>query len=77
MPRQSDQYEQLPIDRAAAAELPSAEAVREWAREKRAFISSVMTELTEERRAVAAGLRAVGLRAVMFARNATRCQPKV
>ena len=54
------------IDRAAAAELPPVEAVREWAREKRAFISSVMTELAEERRAVAAGIRAVGLRAVMF-----------
>jgi len=66
MPRQSDQYEQLLIDRAAAAELPSADAVREWAREKRAFVSSVMTELAEERRAVAAGVRAVGLRAVMF-----------
>ena len=55
------------IDRAAAAELPPVDAVREWAREKRAFISaSVMTELAEERRAVAAGIRGVGLRAVMF-----------
>ena len=62
----SDQDEQLVIDRAAAAELPPVDAVREWAREKRAFISSVMTELAEERRAVAAGIRAVGLRAVMF-----------
>ena len=66
MPRQANQEEQLLIDRAAAAELPSVEAVREWAREKRAFISSVMTELAEERRAVAAGVRAVGMRAVMF-----------
>jgi hypothetical protein len=66
MARKSDQYEQLLIDRAAAAELPSADAVREWARDKRAFISSVMTELAEERRAVSAGVRAVGLRAVMF-----------
>jgi len=56
----------LLIDRAAAAELPSAEAVREWAREKRAFISSVMTELPLERQAVAVGVRAVGLRPVMF-----------
>jgi hypothetical protein len=62
----SNQAEPLLIDRAAAAELPSAEAVREWAREKRAFISSVMSELPEERQAVAAGIRAVGLRAVMF-----------
>jgi len=66
MRSQSDQHEKLLIDRAAAAELPSANAVREWAREKRAFISSVMTELAEERRAVATGVRALGLRAVMF-----------
>ena len=62
----SNQVEPLLIDRAAAAELPSAEAVREWAREKRVFISSVMSELPEERYAVAAGIRAVGLRVVMF-----------
>ena len=67
MPRQSDnKSEPLLIDRAAAAELPSADEVREWAREKRAFISSVMTELAEERQAAAAGIRAVGLRAVLF-----------
>lgn len=67
MPRRSgNQVEPLLIDRAAAAELPSAEAVREWAREKRAFVSSVMSELPEERYAVAAGIRAVGLRVVMF-----------
>ncbi len=40
--------------------------MREWAREKRAFISSVMAELAEERQAVAAGVRGVGLRAVLF-----------
>jgi hypothetical protein len=67
MPKPSDhRSEPLLIDRAAAAELPSAEGVRELAREKRAFISSVMTELTEERQAVAAGVRGVGLRAVLF-----------
>src|SRR5271163_4613942 len=66
MRRNSDQDEKLLIDRAAAAELPAVDAVREWAREKRAFVSSVMTELAEERRAVAAGVRAVGLRPVMF-----------
>src|SRR5713101_3206501 len=67
MRRQStSQVEPLLIDRAAAAELPSAESVREWAREKRAFISSVMAELAAERQAAAAGVRAVGLRAVMF-----------
>src|SRR5260370_7512335 len=67
MPRQSsNQVERLLIDRAAAAELPSAEGTREWAREKRAFISSVMAELAAERQAAAAGVRATGLRAVMF-----------
>jgi hypothetical protein len=67
MPRHSrNQAEPLLIDRAAAAELPSAEGVREWAREKRAFISSVMAELVAERQAAAAGVRTVGLRAVMF-----------
>jgi hypothetical protein len=67
MRRQSDEnIELLLIDRAAAAELPSVESVCEWAREKRAFISSVMGELAKERQAVAAGLRAVGLRAVLF-----------
>jgi hypothetical protein len=35
-------------------------------RERRAFISSVMTELVEERQATAAGVRGVGLRAVLF-----------
>jgi len=55
-----DQADVLPIDRAAAAELPSAENVRDWAREKRAFISSVMSELAEERQAAAAGIRSVG-----------------
>jgi hypothetical protein len=62
----SDQVEALLIDRAAAAELPSAEGIQEWAREKRAFISSVMSELGAERQAAAAGVRATGLRAVMF-----------
>lgn len=67
MPRKStSDSELLLIDRAAATELPSPEAVREWARAKRAFISSVMAELPTERQAVAAGVRAVGLRPVMF-----------
>lgn len=67
MPRKStSDSELLLIDRAAAAELPSPEAVREWARGKRAFISSVMAELLTERQAAAAGVRAVGLRPVMF-----------
>lgn len=67
MRRQSrSEVEPLLIDRAAAAELPSADALREWAAEKRAFISSVMAELAAERQAAAAGVRAVGLRPVMF-----------
>jgi Domain of unknown function (DUF4062) len=67
MPRRSDnQPEPLLVDRAAAAEIPSAESVREWARDKRAFVSSVMSELPEERQATAAGVRDVGLRAVLF-----------
>jgi hypothetical protein len=67
MPRRStDDAEMLLIDRAAAAEQPTPEAIQEWAREKRAFISSVMAELPTERQAVAAGVRAVGLRPVMF-----------
>jgi hypothetical protein len=67
MARQStDQVETVLIDRAAAAELPSADEVREWARAKRAFISSVMSELPAERKAVAAGVRGVGLVPVMF-----------
>jgi hypothetical protein len=49
MPRQSsNQVEPLLIDRAAAAELPSAEGNPGRAREKRAFISSVMAELAAE-----------------------------
>src|ERR1017187_9793883 len=64
--RSHNQFEPLLIDRAAAAELPSAEGVHEWAREKRAFISSVMAEFAEERHTVAAGVRGVGLRAVLF-----------
>jgi hypothetical protein len=67
MSRQSrNPFEPLLIDRAAAAELPSAEDVHEWAREKRVFISSLMAEFVAERQAVAAGLRSVGLRAVLF-----------
>jgi hypothetical protein len=67
MTRYSNEETQvLLIDRAAAAELASADAIREWAGEKRAFISSVMTELRAERQAVSAGIRAVGLRPVMF-----------
>lgn len=61
-----DHREPLLIDLAAAAALPHEEAIGEWARDKRVFISSVMDELREERKAVAEGVRAVGARPVMF-----------
>src|SRR6266446_1750963 len=64
--RRENDPEPLIIDRAAAAEIPSADVIREWAREKRAFVSSVMSELGEERKAAAAAIRAVGSRPVMF-----------
>ena len=63
---QNDERGALLIDRAAAAEVPQEEAVREWARDKRAFISSVMAELPDERAAVADGVRSLGARPVMF-----------
>lgn len=61
-----DDREPLLIDRAAAAALPHEEAIGEWARDKRVFISSVMDELREERKAAAEGIREVGARPVMF-----------
>ena len=64
--RQSDERETLLIDRLAAAEVPERAAIRDWARDKRAFISSVMTELPRERAAAAAAVRSVGARPVMF-----------
>jgi len=56
----------LVIDRAAAAEVASADAVREWASDKRVFVSSVMSELGAERQAAAAAVRTVGARPVLF-----------
>jgi len=58
--------EPLIIDRAAAAEIPSEQAIREWARGKRAFISSVMAELQPERKAAATAIRNIGAAPVMF-----------
>ena len=66
MCRHDDERDTLLIDRAAAAEVPREGAVREWARDKRAFISSVMAELVEERAAAAEGVRSLGARPVMF-----------
>ena len=48
--------EPLLIDRAAAAEIPTADAIREWAAQKNAFISSVMSELPAERTAAATAI---------------------
>lgn len=62
----------LIIDRAAAAELPSSEALCEWAFDKRVFISSVMSELRAERLVAAKAIRAVGARPVMFEEFAGR-----
>jgi Domain of unknown function (DUF4062) len=64
--RSTGRAETILIDRAAAAELPSADEVREWARSKQVFISSVMSELPAERQAVANAVRTVGLVPVMF-----------
>lgn len=58
--------EPLIIDRAAAAEIPSSEAVREWGHGKRAFISSVMAELPKERQVAGAAVRAANVVPVMF-----------
>ena len=63
---QDEEHDALLIDRAAAAEVPRDEAVREWARDKRAFISSIMEGLREERAAAADGVRLLGARPVMF-----------
>lgn len=63
--REAAGREPLIIDR-AAAEIPSPDAVREWARGRRGFISSVMVELPAEREAAAAAIRGVGATPVMF-----------
>ena len=48
---QGDEHDVFLIDRAAAAHVPQDSDVREWALDKRVFISSVMAELGEERAA--------------------------
>jgi hypothetical protein len=63
---QTTGQEPLIIDRAAAAEIPAADAIREWARDKRIFISSVILDLSAERTAAAAAIRQAGARPVMF-----------
>jgi Domain of unknown function (DUF4062) len=67
MPRRSNTEDNpLLIDRAAAADLPSVQALAEWASDKRVFISGVMSELIAERNAAANAIRAVGAHPVMF-----------
>jgi hypothetical protein len=61
-----DEEERLVIDRAAAADIPSLDAIKEWGRGKRAFISSVMVELSKERQAAAAATRTTNVAPVMF-----------
>ena len=64
--RNDSEPEALIIDRVAAAEIPSRDAVQDWARGKRVFVSSVMSELQAERKAAAAAIRAVGAKPVLF-----------
>jgi hypothetical protein len=64
--RRTNDQQPLLIDRAAAAEVPSVDAIAEWARDKRVFISSVMTDLADERRAAASAIRVIGATPVMF-----------
>jgi hypothetical protein len=66
--RQPTSAETLIIDRDAAAENPSPEDVREWARDKRVFISSVIAELRSERETAGAAIQSAGARPVMFGR---------
>ena len=54
------------IDRAAAAELPSTEGIREWAAGKRVFVSSVMSEMKVEREAAADAIRSIGAKPILF-----------
>jgi hypothetical protein len=64
--RQAAEHESLIIDRAAAAEIPSEQAVREWAHGRRGFVSSVMAELQSERKAAATAIRNIGAAPIMF-----------
>ena len=64
--RQNNDRDTLLIDRGAAAAVPPDEAIQEWARDKRVFISSVMMELRAERASARDGVRSLGVRPVMF-----------
>jgi len=56
----------LIVDRSQGSNPLDDEALRAWAARRTVFISSEMRELGPERRAVAAGLSALGMRVVMF-----------
>ena len=66
MHRQNNDRDTLLIDRGAAAAVPPDEAIQEWARDKRVFISSVMMELRAERASARDGVWSLGVRPVMF-----------
>lgn len=66
--------EPLIIDRAAAAARLSREQVREWAADKRVFISSVMEGLEDERCAVAQAIREIGAEGAWFEEFGARDQ---
>ena len=56
----------LIVDTASASPRLTGDDLRRWAENHSAFISSEMSQLQRERQAVAAALRDVGLRVVMF-----------
>jgi hypothetical protein len=64
--RVSSEAERLVVDRRGAAEAVPEEEFRAWAPAQRVFISSVMEELREERRAVAERVQALGAEPVWF-----------
>ena len=66
MPRnRAEELTPLLIDRAAAAEIPLEEAIREFGPGKRSS-SSAMTDTAQERGTAALGIRSVGASAVLF-----------
>jgi hypothetical protein len=66
MSRHTRDEDELKIDMSAAADIPPDAALRDWARDKRVFISSVMDGLREERKAVATAVRDLGARPMLF-----------
>jgi hypothetical protein len=60
--------DRLIVDRGAATEPISDSDFREWAQEQRVFISSVMDEMRDERRAVADRVEVFGSEPVLFER---------